>query len=251
MTTVNQVKQTTDYSKFKTLKGNRNVNSLHVERIKRSIKEDYLMSPIIVNERFEIIDGQHRFSAIKAMNLPVNFIVVEGYGLREVQLLNTNMSNWKKIDYLNAFCDLGYPEYLKMRQFMKDFPEFGIQVSEYILVDNTMGANSKTDKVQGEESGRIRSFQQGDLKIKDLKLSYENAEKIMMLKPYYDGFNRATFVKAMIGLFKHPNYNHSQMLQKLKLQPLAIGHCANVSQYKILLENIYNYKSREKVSLQY
>ena len=115
------------------------------------------MSPIIVNERFEIIDGQHRFNAIKALNLPVNFIVVEGYGLREVQLLNTNMSNWKKIDYLNAFCDLGYPEYLKMRQFMKDFSEFGIQVSEYILVDNTLGANSKSDKVQGEEAGRIRS----------------------------------------------------------------------------------------------
>ena len=75
MLVVNQVNSTNDYLKFKTLKGNRNVNKLHVRRLKESFKEAYLLSPIIVNQNFEIIDGQHRFEAAKSMELPINFII--------------------------------------------------------------------------------------------------------------------------------------------------------------------------------
>lgn len=35
MKTVNQVNQTNDYTMFKTLQGNRNVNKLHIERLKK------------------------------------------------------------------------------------------------------------------------------------------------------------------------------------------------------------------------
>ena len=96
MQVVNQVNSTNDYSKFKTLQGNRNVNSLHIRRLKESFKEKYLLSPIVVNQNYEIIDGQHRFEAAKELNLPVNFIICNDYSLKEVQLLNTNMKNWKK-----------------------------------------------------------------------------------------------------------------------------------------------------------
>ena len=87
MKVVNQVNQTTDYSKFKTLKGNRSVNKLHVKRLQKSFKQSYLLSPIIVNQNYEIIDGQHRFNAAKAENLPVNFILCNDYGLNEDILL--------------------------------------------------------------------------------------------------------------------------------------------------------------------
>lgn len=56
---VGQVCQTNDYSLFKTLKGNRNINQAHLYRLTKSIKEKYLLSPIVVNEHFEIIDGQN------------------------------------------------------------------------------------------------------------------------------------------------------------------------------------------------
>lgn len=90
---VGQVCQTNDYSLFKTLKGNRSINQAHLYRLTKSIKEKYLLSPIVVNEHFEIIDGQHRFNAAKANNLPINYMIAVGYGLNEVQILNTNSSN--------------------------------------------------------------------------------------------------------------------------------------------------------------
>jgi hypothetical protein len=244
-----QVQTTTNYESFKTLIGNRKPNELHVKRLIQSFEKRYLFSPILVNEKFQIIDGQHRFLAAKKLNLPITYIIVNGYGLDEVQILNTNASNWKKEDYLKAYCDLGMEPYLLMRQFMNDFPDFGVGVSEMILTDNTMGAdNSKTiDKIEM----RMKGFQNGEFKVKNLETAYDNAEKIMMVKPYYEGYNRATFVKTLITLFKNKNYSHAEMLSKLANNPSALTHCANVSQYKLLLEEIYNFRRREKVNLRY
>lgn len=255
MKIVNQVNQTNDYNLFKSLKGNRSVNKLHVQRLKESFKGDYLMSPIIVNQSYEIIDGQHRFNAAKDLNLPVNFIICNDYSLAEVQILNTNMKNWKKEDYLNAFCDLKHPEYLKFRNFMRQFPAFGISASEAILTGQ-LSVKQGTDsslEFSNSKSGRytIKYFEQGDLVISDMEYSKECAEKIMMIKPYYEGFNRISFVRSMLGIFRIENYNHSQLLDRLKSSPTALQHCANVTQYKLLIEDIYNFRSREKVSLRF
>ena len=257
MKAVIQVYETNDYSMFRILKGNRNVNKLHVKRLKQSFQEAYLISPIIVNEKFEIIDGRHRFDAAKENGLPIRFLIAPNYGLREVQMLNENMKNWKKEDYLNAYCDSEHSEYLKFRNFMRRFSEFGIAACETILTDRLSGghfaSSSKEFKSDTNKNGSfaIRYFQQGELKIPDYDKSVENAEKLMMIKPYYDGFNRPTFVRAMIGIFKIEYYIHAKLLERLNANPTAIQHCANVTQYKLMIEDIYNFRSRQKVSLRF
>ncbi len=55
----------------------------------------------------------------------------------------------------------------------------------------------------------------------------------------------------MVSLFKKPQYNHSEMLHKMKLQPTAMVDCANVSQYLDIMEQIYNYRRSKKVNLRY
>jgi len=256
MEVVNQVRKTNDYSLFKPLVGNRVVNKLHVKRLKNSFEKTYLLNPIIVNDKFEIIDGQHRFQSAKELGKPVNFIVAPGYGLREVQILNENMKNWRKEDYLNAYCDLGHPEYLRFREFMNQFPDFGIVNCEALLRDSinvkkSLRSTELISKTNKSGTYALNDFQEGNLEIKDYDSAVENAEKIMMVKPYYDGYNRRTFVSAMIMVFKNENYNHAQFLSKLSYQPNAIQHCVNVTQYKLIIEEIFNYRSREKVSLRY
>lgn len=245
----NQVQVSNDYSKFKTLIGNRKQNEIHIKRLVSSFKQRYLFSPIIVNEKMQIIDGQHRFLAAKQLNLPINFLVVEGYGLEEVQILNTNSANWKKQDYLKAYCDLGVEPYLQMRQFMLDFPAFGVAIAEMILTDNVNGENKQLviDKV----NMRMMGFQNGELNIPNLSKAYETAEKVLMFKPYYDGYNRSSFVRSLITLFKNKNYVHNEMISKLSKNPTSLIHCANVTQYKLLLEEIYNFRRHDKKNLRY
>lgn len=255
MTTVNQIHQTTDYSMFQTLEGNRQLNKLHLRRLKNSFQKKYLLSPIIVNEKFEIIDGQHRFEAGKQLGLPINFLIAPNYGIKEVQILNENSSNWLKEDYLNAYCDLGYPEYLKFREFRKMFPEFGMKACECILTnqlsDKRVVANDmRTDKNKWGQM-QVFDFKGGDMLIPDFGLAVENAKKIQMIKPFYSGYNRQTFVITMVGLFKVEHYRHDRFVDKLRINPTGLKHCVNVTQYKLLIEDIYNYKSKEKVSLRF
>lgn len=57
---------TTDYNKFNTFMANRDVSRTHISSLKASIKrhpEILEAQPILVNENFKIIDGQHRFIA--------------------------------------------------------------------------------------------------------------------------------------------------------------------------------------------
>ena len=231
------IHKTQDYDIFNTLKGNRDLNISHKEKLKKSFKKDYLISPIIVNEKYEIIDGQHRFNAARDLDYPIYYILINGYSLEEVKILNTNTKNWKREDYLNAYCDLGYKEYIKFKKFYNDIKEFTIGSAERIAA--------------GHQSDNMLDFRSGKFKFKNILDAYDTAQKILMFKPYYNGYNRNTFVGAVMKLIKNENYNHAQMIHKLSLNPSILVDCANTSQYVLLLEDIYNYKSRNKTNLRY
>lgn len=247
-----QIFKTYDYNDFKSLDGNRDINIIHVNRLKESFKKQYLISPINVNENFEIIDGQHRFQAAKELELPIYYYISNNYGLKEIQILNTNMKNWKKEDYLKGFCDLKYPEYIKFKEFMNKFPDFGINSCEAILT-NTVSTNTRKDKniKNGSGSYLVKTFQDGGLKIKDYNKSLDIANKIMMIKPYYEGYNKNVFIKAMIGVMKVEGYNHKTFINKLSKLNGHMKNCSTTAQYKEIIEKIYNHKSRNPLSLRY
>lgn len=255
MKEVNHVYETNDYSMFKTLEGNRKLNKLHVARLKRSFSERYLFTPLLVNSKMEVIDGGHRLEAAKDLGLPVRYIILNGYGLREVQIFNTNMKNWKKEDYLKGYCDLKYPEYLKFNNFMKRFPEYGINSSERILLLRAGSTPMRADfdglRTPSGKSYGVKYFEEGELVIPDYEKSCQIANMILMLKPYYDGFHRPVFVAAMLGILKVEGFSISELIAKLKLNPTALQHCNDVTQYKLLIEDIYNYRRRDKVNLRY
>jgi len=235
---VAEVFESMDYDKFSTLKGNRIIKSIHVTRLIASFESEYLMSPIIVNEAFEIIDGQHRFESAKSLSLPVRYICVPGYGLDQVQRLNTNMENWKSVDYLNAFCELGYSEYLRFRDFMGRFQDFGISACQLILQDTPT-----TVRRESKDGGNIviKDFKNGDFKVRDMKKSIVTAEMLVSIGDKYDGFDRVTFIRAMISIFNIDGYDHKRLLKKLYRNPSKLTHCNSVSQYRELVEDIYNY----------
>ena len=114
-TIVSVIHETYDYDKFGFLDSNRPTNKPHVIRLKESMDEEYLISPITVNENFWVIDGQHRFEAAKEKGLPVRYIVAEGYGSDQMKRFNVNSSNWGKKEYLHHYVAEKHPEYLKFK----------------------------------------------------------------------------------------------------------------------------------------
>ncbi len=246
-----EVRETKDYSKFKLIGGNRRINLLHVRRLVESFKLNHLVSPIIINEKFEIIDGQHRLKASLETRSPVYYIVVPGYYIEEVQIYNVNQKNWTKMDYLKLYCDKGMPEYLKCREFMDKFPSFGIQPTERLLTFR--GSNNfRMIQINGEKAG-ARDFEEGRLSIPDLKKSYTYAYRVLDFRSHYKNFNRGTFISALLAIFSNKNYRHGEMIKKLNSCPIDITDQPNISTYKLLLEDIFNWHRREdnKVSLRF
>jgi len=233
----NQVHTTTDYFLFKPIEGNRNKNLLHINRLKKSMAETYLFTVIIVNEKYEIIDGQHRFDVIQELKLPLNYIVCKGYGLNEVHILNQNSKTWTSDDYLDGYCKLGYKDYLKYKEFKE---LYGIGHYECMWLLNGSQLSNPT-----------QVFFTGDFKIKNYNEACKIIEKIMLVEPYYQEWKRRSFILAMLQLFKNPNFELTEFLQKLKLQPTALSNCSTTNQYVSLIEEIYNYRRREKVNLRY
>ncbi len=66
------IKVTKNYEQFSYVKGNRSIDPLHLDKLSKAMAKEYVPVPIIVNSNFEILDGQHRFEAVKKLKKPVN-----------------------------------------------------------------------------------------------------------------------------------------------------------------------------------
>jgi hypothetical protein len=203
------------------------------------MNQNYLFTVIIVNEKYEIIDGQHRFEVIQELQLPLHYIICSGYGLAEVHILNANSKTWNADDYLDGYCKLGYKDYLIYADYKK---KYGIGHNECMNLLNNSGAMN---------GNYAKDFYEGTFKVKNLILAESYMERILMIEPYYLGVRRRVFIGTMLSLFNNPNFEFTEFLQKLKLQPTALQDCTSTSNYKTLIEEIYNYRRREKVNLRY
>lgn len=91
---------TMDYGKFRFIDGNRDVT--HLTNLRKSIKNHgWYRQPILVNERFEIIEGQHRFMVCKELELPIEYIIQPGLLVTDCAPLNTGRTNWKTKEYVH------------------------------------------------------------------------------------------------------------------------------------------------------
>lgn len=252
---VNKVYKTYDLSIFKSIDGNRVPNLQHIRRLTDSLKlHGMKCNPILVNEKMQVIDGQHRLQAAKNVNTFVYYIVVNGYKLQEVHTLNLNQKNWSKRDYMEGYAEMGIESYVKLKEFTQINDDFTFTDSIALCSNITTGtANGIANKFRNNQidKGQIEVFEEGTWVGRDFDLAQQWANKIRMCKPYFEGYNKTIFVGTMIGLLQNNLFDFSEFMHKLRMQPTALFDCANRPQMKALIEEIYNYKSRNKVNLRY
>jgi hypothetical protein len=252
---VNVVYKTYDLSMFKSIDGNRVPNLQHIKRLASSVKEYGMKcNPIIVNERYEVIDGQHRLAAAKEAETFVYYIMIKGYTLSEVHTLNLNQKNWTKKDFMDGYADMGIESYIKLRHFVNKNDDFLFSdcIGLCSNISSGLGGSSIIRRHRNSGTYNVSEvFEEGTWKGKDFNLAQEWANKIRMIKPYYNGYNRSSFVGVMITLFQNEKFDFNEFMHKVRLQPTALVDCANREQYRTLIEDIYNYRSRNKISLKY
>ena len=227
------VLKTKDYDQFSFIDGNRDINKENLTRIKQSMAEKYIPVPIIVNDEYEIIDGQHRFLAAKSLNLAIYFIIIPNLKLEDVQRLNTNSANWAYKQYLQSYCKLGYRDYLLFRDFQKDTGHS--YNSSTALLTNSLARNGQ----------HKRDFDKGLFKVIDLDGAYRKAKKLSEIGEFFEDYKQGNFVYCMLKLFKDKKYNHQIFLRKLRLQPTGLKKEATMKKYLEAVEKIYNYRTAD------
>lgn len=228
--TENKVHETTEYDAFKRLAGNRIVDTIHVNRLKKKMMRKDLKVPIIINSKAEIIDGQHRLEARRQLKLPVYYTVNSQMKIEDAQMANATTKNWSLDDYLHTYTELNFSHYKRYQEFKKKYG-FGHTITSVLLSDGIVAGQLGYDE-----------FTEGAFIVKNLKQGEEWAEKLIQIKPYYKGYGRRSFVLAMIKLFRNTEYNHDEFIKKLSYQSTKLVDCTGIPGYLRIIEDIYNYK---------
>lgn len=151
---VTSVYVTKDYDKFKVLDGNRSIEKSRVKKIHDSIvRNGYIHSPIIVNEKMEIIDGQGRFEALKKLELPVEYMVFDGLTINDCIVLNVYHTDWSIMDYIESHADRGNMNYKFLLHLLSKYKELGLTVV-INAITGTSGNNGRI--MRGIKSGEFQ-----------------------------------------------------------------------------------------------
>lgn len=231
-----KIYETNDYEKFKTLVGNRNVDLQRIKKIEESIKNvGYINNPIIVNENYEVIDGQGRLEALKKLDMPVQYVIQEGIGVKECISMNINQTNWKHIDYIKSYADVGNKSYQYLYDLCKKFPKISILVIEYALIE-----------ILKFDVGLIR-----DGKFECTEEQYLNAyNKLQFIENFnfldYKRINGKSwnFMLALCFCYDCKLIDNKKLIEKVKTYSYKIDFFISQIQCLKMLEEIYNKNSR-------
>lgn len=233
--------QTDEYEKFHDLYGNRDLTELRVRKIMESIQAiGYICSPIIVNEKYEVIDGQGRLESAKRMNLPVYYIVVSGIGIKECQSMNINQGNWKLKDFIYSYSKTGNINYQYLEQLMKEYSgRLTDNILERIALGTYYGGLGGQDLIKKG----LLTFGEQD---------YIQARKLCdWLIPFVPLFKRINSLDMYIGAMRfihdHVDCDLDKLGDKIIKNQIELIPVKRIDQALEVIEKIYNVRNRNPV----
>ena len=99
--------ETKEYNKFNFREANRDLNTPNVNKIVKSIEEIGLQCPIIVNEEYEIIDGQHRFVALRQLGRVVPYVISKRWQGDDTIAQLQESRKWTALDFAESLAKRG------------------------------------------------------------------------------------------------------------------------------------------------
>ena len=232
---------TKDYSRFSFIRGNRDISQKKVDKLIASIESglDLLpYCPIIVSETMKIIDGQHRFYVSKSLGKPVHYVMCDVTDIRRIAEMNSNTDKWKMKDFVNWYIDLGTEDYKVLAEYKKR-SGFSYGVSAVILSGcgfisdggNRINADIEDGKFRSTDEDNANSF----------------LDEYSKLISHTDRYKDRKLISCMQKLYGSELFDNDVLIKKLKSSGYRIEHKATIKMYLSHIEELYNFKSRDRV----
>ena len=137
------------YDLLTKLLGNRVVAPKNVENKKELLEKNGFKStnPVIINQKGQMIDGQHRRLAAEELNMPFKFTIDVAVkaeeSLQATIELNNSGKPWVTLDYINAYAENGNEEYEKLLALCE---ELDLNMSKTLILYLGAKANNEFQK---------------------------------------------------------------------------------------------------------
>lgn len=234
-----EIRVTDDYEMFRRLEGNRKVLTTRVKKITDSIREvGYIPNPLIINEKFEVVDGQGRLEALKRLNLPVYYMVVDGIGIDECIAMNINQGNWSIMDYIESYAETGNVSYVNL---LRLFKTYGNRFSQKVIICVISGTSDNPSNVI--KAGRFQCA---------AERAAEATNTLEYLSNYNDIFGRLDghteyYYMAVAFCYRDEEIDNARLLDKITQLQANLIPVTNMMQALDQIEAAYNNRCRSKV----
>ena len=200
------VYRTSDYNLFKKLQFNRDITESRKEKLIASLSAREIMCPIVVNENFEIIDGQARYEAKKELGRPIEYIIDPGADISDCRRMNAYNTKWTPMDYAKSYAESGNQNYARILQCYEDT---GLALK---LILRLAGKSATNDKGNAFANGKT-IYTEHDLEVSKrvIRDSYTIRDALQ-----FDGKLNEAFFKAVKIATEFPEYDHEWMIKKCK-----------------------------------
>lgn len=246
-TTVGEIYETTDYTIFKNLHGNRKIKNSNVKSLTSSMNDDgWVGGPVIVNEKMEKIDGQNRIEAAIVSKTPVQFMICPGYGIKECILLNRNSAPWNTTDYTVSWAEQGLDAYQWILDLHKRYSCFSL---------DDLSALCYNEARTMQQSSRIRDyFRDGKLEMTDAEKA--KVEDIVKWLAKFDNYvkkiggRKFILYNAILFCYYSDDVDNTRLFEKVFVNNYHNMHIeSGIQGYLHQIEYWYNYNTKNPAYL--
>lgn len=257
------VRSTTDYGQFKYVSGNRILSESNINSIATQIRQHGQQQPIIINERYEIIDGQHRLEACKKLKIAVEYIKRKGATIEDVISTNIVGKKWGVEDYIHRFATEGNQDYIDLVKFIKVAKSKGIapstaiciakgnsgETSYYMYDDQKVRMNQSKDSKGAKPLYRVGSAEAlGFFKMPKKDEANKRLDQIMAFSEF-SFYKKVSFVKAINQCMRIKEMDFNRLLQGARKNPRRFTNEATTENFIQMFEVIYNWRRQNKLPI--
>lgn len=229
-----EILKTQNYELFSFKKENREVSYNKVASLKSKLIDDgRQIIPIICNSKMEIIDGQHRFQALKELNWPIMYYVDDAVTGADLITINNTQKNWGMLDYIHYYASLGNVTFKALEKVVKAYDEFPLKV-----ILSSIG--KKYIKERRIKAGDVE-FSENDIKDGIICLQYmkeiKDNIKVKIINP-------AIFFFLVTKIYYLQDIDKNRLYNNIILK-YGTENYGNAEQCALVLEHFYNFHAKQ------